>query len=393
LRTHFCSFDEKVTNKQILHCVTFLFKRVEQFEFHSANSKAVKRGKFNWNMTVSGKWDPNNGFGDARQAAYRAKLLECKDGNESFPYGRQEFLSAAFAKAKEYFPSFVCSDYPIKNRFFPMNLKGIRIFGQEILPEAEKEDEATFAELIMGNETFALRCQEFFVTQNCQIGLMETPILYLLFLAGESPKFVSTAAVIRLYWTIICMIEANDLPIHPDERVMAKALQIRNQEFEETSLFCLTKLQSTPEFQSLLKEEDEKAKSNLSMFLLQYTIRTIQVMERFLIRIFDGRFTDQNSILLSSGKIQTTHSTEEVKVLQELCESWVNCYEVAFGSEEPYSLENPEPLGFLPSRKPLKDKLETSSEPCLDYSVYVLWFAYAYQYIRLEYGEWHEESE
>jgi hypothetical protein len=29
----------------------------------------------------------------------------------------------------------------------------------------------------------------------------------------------------------------------------------------------------------------------------------------------------------------------------------------------------------------------------LDYSVYVLWFAYAYQYIRLEYGQWHSKDD
>jgi hypothetical protein len=344
-------------------------------------------------MTVSGNWDPENGFGDTRQSAYRAKLLECKDGKESFPYGRQEALSAIFAKAGDYFPSFVCSDYPIKNRFFPMNLKGVRIFGMELTPEVEKEEEPTFAELVMGNQEFVRQCQEFFVSQNCQIGLIETPILYLLFLAGETPKFVSTAEVIRLYWTVICMIEANELPIHPDERVLAKALEIRNREFNEVSAFCLKHLQSHPEFQSLVKEEDEKAKQDLTMFLLQYTVRMIQVMERYLIRIFDGRFTNQNSVLISSGKILTTYSAEELLALQEMSRAWVSCYEEAFGIEEPYSLENPEPLGFLPSRKLLKDKFETTLEPCLDYSVYVLWFAYAYQYIRLEYGQWHSQDE
>lgn len=334
------------------------------------------------NTIFARNWSPQNGFGVSEIDQYRKFLLQETDTGILFPWGTQIDLKIKCKEEKRYFPEFITSTQSLVNRFFPMNAKD---WSLEKPSESEEKSQVSFIDYVMGNDGFRLEVENFFVLHTLQSAFIETPTLLLMLIAGQREKFVSITEVIKIYWSVIVLVEANQLPLQSDERVLASAITKRNREFHLTTTFFKNQLFTHARFQNLFVEQNEKDLLELHEFFLQYTLRMIQIMEKYLIRVFDGRFTEENSVLLCTGRIFEPKTEEQIKIASEFVLTLVSCFENTYANQAPFFLESSDQLGFLPNRKDILDRIASSKTPFVDYSHYLLWFVYATRYLQLEY--------
>ncbi len=334
------------------------------------------------NTIFARNWSPENGFGVSEIDRHRKFLLQETDTGILFPWGTQVDLKIKSKEEKCYFPEFLTTTQSLVNRFFPMNAKN---WSLEEKPSSDEKSQVSFIDYVMGSAEFQVEVENFFVLHTLQSAFIETPTLLLMLVAGKREKFISITEVIKIYWSVIVVVEGNQLPLQSDERVLANAITKRNREFQLTTTFFKNQLFTHACFQNLFVEQNEKDMLELHEFFLQYTLRMIQIMEKYLIRVFEGRFTEENSVLLCTGRIVEPETEDQIKIASEYVLTLVSCFEDSYANQEPFFLESSDQLGFLPNRKDILDRIAKSKTPFVDYSYYLLWFVYATRYLQLEY--------
>ena len=335
------------------------------------------------NTIFARNWSPKDGFGVSAIDHYRKFLLQETDTEILFPWGTQVDLKIKSKEQERYFPEFIATTQSLVNRFFPMNAKEWSL--EKPSPESDDKKQVSFIDYVMGSAELQVEVENFFVMHTLQSAFIETPTLLLMLIAGKREKFISITEVIKIYWSVIVVVEGNQLPLQSDERVLASAITKRNQEFQLTTTFFKNQLFTHACFQNLFVEQNEKDLLELHEFCLQYTLRMIQIMEKYLIRVFDGRFTEENSVLLCTGRIFKPETEDQIKVASDYVLTLVSCFENIYANQEPFFPEASDQLGFLPNRKTILDRIANSKIPFVDYSYYLLWFVYATRYLQLEY--------
>lgn len=333
-------------------------------------------------MTVADspvEWTPETGFGDRTVDEFRAVFLKQEEDGQRilFPYERSNDVREECQKAGMYYVSFL-DDYPMRTRMlFPMNRLALTLEGD--LVEEEKQ-QPTIAEALQNNEEgqqgSSLQIVQYFL----QPFLMETPTLYLLLLAGPKPKYISSIEVLKVYFSVVHMLQASKLPFCEAD-VFKNALECREFELQQTINFMQGHLFRTSEYQNVFGTLDTTAITSLRQFMVQYTLRTIMIIERFLIRVFAGRFTLVNKVLLSTGRVCTNLDEDQRKYLRESIQFWTSEYESLFTQIPMFKRENDSFPGQLPSRDAILEKISTSDNCEEWFSLYGFWFMLATQYI------------
>lgn len=333
-------------------------------------------------MTIaeeSPSWSPENGFTNPKIDAFRQIFLTRDSSGEyvSFDYGRLRDVRGECERAGLYQVDFL-DNYPMRSKLlFPMNRLAMTFEGEVV---DEEKQQPTVAEALQNNEEGQLGASIQIIQYFLQPFLMETPTLYLLLLAGPKPKYISSIEVLKLYFSVVHMIQASKLPFCDDE-VFKSALECREYELEQMINFVQGHLFRTCEYQNIFGTHDATAVSGLHLFMIQYTLRTIMVIERFLIRIFAGRYTTENLVLLSTGRVCIELGEDQRKYLKESVDFWISEYESVFNRIPVFQLGHQSFPGNLPSRESLLEKISSSDNFGEWFSVYGFWFMMATQYI------------
>jgi len=324
------------------------------------------------------EWTPETGFGDSTIDEFRAVFLKRdEDGRIGFAYEKSHEVREQCSKAGLYVVDFL-DDYPMRTRMlFPMNRLAMTLEGDLL---DEEKQQPTIAEALQNNEEGQQGSSMQIVQYFLQPFLMETPTLYLLLLAGPKTDYISSIEVLKVYISVVHMIQASKLPFCETE-VFKNALECREFELGQTINFVQSKLFRASEYQNIFGTLEEKAVSSLHQFMVQYTLRTIMIIERFLIRVFAGRFTQANKVLLSTGRVCMNLDQDQRRYLQETIAFWTSEYESLFTQIPMFKNDNESFPGYLPSRANLLEKISTSEKSEEWFSLYGFWFMLATQYI------------
>jgi hypothetical protein len=333
-------------------------------------------------MTVSDsplQWTPETGFGDRTIDEFRAVFLKHEEGGKhiGFPYERTNEVREECQKAGMYYVAFL-DDYPMRSRMlFPMNRLAMTLEGD--LVDDEKQ-QPTIAEALQNNEEGQQGSSMQIIQYFLQPFLMETPTLYLLLLAGPKPKYISSIEVLKVYFSVVHMLQASKLPFCETE-VFNNALECREFELGQTINFLQGHLFRTSEYQNIFGTLDPTAITSLRQFMVQYTLRTIMIIERFFIRVFAGRLTVANKVLLSTGRVCTNPDEDQRKYLHESIKFWTSEYESLFTQIPMFKRESESFPGYLPPRDSILEKISTNENSDEWFSLYGFWFMLATQYI------------
>ena len=326
-------------------------------------------------MMLQQQWTGQTGFSNASIAdTFKGVFFEDTPEGLTFSPAQLATTKDKCRKDNVYFPEFIENKRAIAEMLFPMNRQLYDFV------DGKKEAVPSLGERLQEDEETIAQADVVIIQFFLQPAWMETPALFLMFNAGAKPKYVSTIEVIRLYMNVVKIIE-DGLSSVVDQSKYRHAVQEREREISETADFVHMHLFSTAEYQTVFQDLNEETLQCLNQFMVQYTLRFIMVIERFLIRVFDGGFTIANQSLQSNGRVCVAPDETQRASVKESTAIWAKLHEEIFGADKRFSLDTEPTLGYLPPRKQFLEKVEAGDETGAWFSLYTYWLLLATQYV------------